>query len=453
MKRRGKRSRTRKRTRKHIKTSRKNIGGMLDASGYAEELPQENLQTSSDIFAKKIAAKKISRFMTQPQIQEKRRGEFLKIICSDSNVCIAFGTEDKKIRTFFNEFIDFQYVVPPIKKIGKVSANGFVNEIMYNRNGYIAYSVLKSSLTPKSDNLMYEYIVGKYLNKMSIYYPCFLKTYGIYEYVNVSDYNNMSSNTTIQDTSLLNRLARIETSEPPTVSELEKACNRSQYMCILVQHIKNAIPLRLVKGIATYFSLYQVYFALYCMHNSYTHYDLHARNVVCYRPAPKKYIHFIYHMKNGDMFDFNTYYLAYIIDYGRNYFYENEENNSSILRETLCRTTCPTNCGNEEGFRFTPKVPNRSMDLRLLNVLEQTNNIDLSEEIVFKEKFRTPELIESGFIEDRINNVSDAFEVIADKVFNLKEKMTTYLISNDYTKLGTLHIYENGNTPAYFEKT
>jgi hypothetical protein len=77
-------------------------------------------------FKKKVAAKKIAQFMANPEVQEKRRTEFLKSICSDSNVCIAFGTEDKKIQGFFNGFTDFQYIVSPIKRIGEVSANGFL---------------------------------------------------------------------------------------------------------------------------------------------------------------------------------------------------------------------------------------------------------------------------------------------------------------------------------------
>lgn len=414
--------------------------------------------------AKKMAAKKIGKFMIQPEVQEKRRGAFLKSICSDSNVCIAFGIEDKKIQEYFNGFTDFDYAVPLIKRIGQVSVNGFVNEIMYERNNYIAYSVLKSSVKKSADNLMYEYIVGKYLNKMTIYYPCFLKTYGIYEYVNSTDYNNMQKNKIIHDADILKRgLKQLRISEPATISELLKSCTHSQYISILTQHVKDAKPINDIYNINIYFLLYQVYFTLNCMRNHYTHYDLHPGNVLCYQPASNAYIEFMYHLDNGKVVDFISTDLAYIIDYGRSYFYENVKNNSVETRNNICKTNCPSICGKKEGYgilygqlkpdyEIDSHVRNVSADLRLLHILQESNNIELSEKIVFTKTYGTREKIKSG-LPQAIHNVSDALKVITEKVMQYKNTMVILMNSMNYTKLGTIHVYENGKTPVTFEKS
>ena len=424
---------------------------------------RNSFEEKKTTLAKKIAAKKIGKFMIQPEVQEKRRGAFLKSICSDSNVCIAFGIEDKKIQEYFSGFTDFDYAVPLIKRIGQVSANGFVNEIMYERNNYIAYSVLKSSVNKNADNLMYEYIIGNYLNKMSMYYPCFLKTYGIYEYVNSADYNHMQKNKIINDAHILKRgLKQLRISEPATISQLLKSCTHSQYISVLTQHVKDAIPINDIYNINIYFLLYQVYFTLNCMRNHYTHYDLHTGNVLCYQPASNAYIEFMYHLDNGNVVDFISTDLAYIIDYGRSYFYENKKNNSDAIRSNICKTNCPSICGKTEGYgilhgalkssyEIDSHVSNVSADLRLLHILQESNNIELSEKIVFTKTYGTPQKIDSG-LPRAIHNVSDALEVITKKVSNYKNEMMRFVSSMNYAKLGTIHVYENGKTPVRFEK-
>ena len=147
------------------------------------------------------AQQKIKTFMLTNR--DKIKSQFLKSVCSDSGVCIAFGTESNNIKKFFDNFITFQYVVPPIMRIGNVSNNGFINQISYEREGYKAYTILKSSLNKVSDNLLYEYLVGQYINKMTVIFPCFLETYGIYKYNTEQDFAYVKDNTNITNLILL----------------------------------------------------------------------------------------------------------------------------------------------------------------------------------------------------------------------------------------------------------
>ena len=134
---------------------------------------QEALLKSRTAKNKVVQGKKIARFMKNVN-PHKRRAYFLKSVCSDSGVCIAFGKEYAKIKEHFDNF-SFKYVTN-MKRIGKVSSNGFVDLITFENEGYVSNAVLKSSKKTTGDNLYYEYLVGKFLNKQSLRFSCFTST-------------------------------------------------------------------------------------------------------------------------------------------------------------------------------------------------------------------------------------------------------------------------------------
>jgi len=165
---------------------------------------------------------------------DKRRAVFLRTICADSGVCVAFGTEINKINKFFDNFSNFEYVVSPARTIGKESNNGFVKEIKYEREGYDAYAVLKSSSRKDADNLMYEYEVGQYINKQNTIFPCFLETYGVFLYKDDASWKHARDGDTIVPNVLKNSLQVLDE------IDYSVGCLKSKYLAIMVQHIKNA---------------------------------------------------------------------------------------------------------------------------------------------------------------------------------------------------------------------
>ena len=84
-------------------------------------------------FKRKTASKKISKFMKTHRNKIQLR--FLNTICSDSNVCIAFGREVKKIRGFFNNF-EFNLLSETPKVVGS-SNNGTVQLLTFKRYEYV----------------------------------------------------------------------------------------------------------------------------------------------------------------------------------------------------------------------------------------------------------------------------------------------------------------------------
>lgn len=422
------------------------------------------------------AAKKIAKFMKKVD-PTKRRELFLKSICSDSGICIAFGRETDKIKQHFGGFTDFKYVKLPIKRMGKPSENGFVNEITYENNGYFANTILKSSAKANSDNLMFEYLVGLYINKKCSVFPCFIETYAWYSYIDKDAWNKMkkSQYTTynIFEKNLILQPAVINSPK-----SMEIGCKQSKYIAILIQHIKNAQSLKDSISNKFFFDnellyvLYQIYMPLTALAKEFTHYDLHLDNVLVYEPVRGKYIQYYYVHNDGTQISFKSSYIAKIIDYGRSFFVDNKKSivgtSKNIYNEICDIKKCNPDCGTKYGFSILhPEKPagsfyyissskrNMSHDLRLLNeilinakysckkgelydtIRKTQYGVGLTEDI----SYGTKEQIQSG-LPEKIANVVDARDALQELILKMAAKNEQRYSSME--RLGSLYIYENG---------
>ena len=428
------------------------------------------------------AASKIGRFMKRTEV--KRKSHFLKTVCSDSGACIAVGTEIKRINQFFNHYTDFTYAVERIKSIGAPSANGFIKEIKYTRDGYDSYAILKSSVKPYTDNLMYEYEVGQYINKQNKVFSCFLETYGLYSYNSDEVWKHFkdtkSNNITIlkENTTLIPHI------------DYKKGCSDSKHISILIQHVNNAITLNnfMEKALSEsnltkkeyelnfdiFYILYQIYFTLDVLKKEFTHYDLHADNVLLYEPVKDGYIKYHYHLKSGKTIEFQSKYIAKMIDYGRCYYKDSSENNSKNTYKNICSIKkCKPDCGIHFGLTFlspegypgdsyyiSSQVHNRSHDLILAyrvkeNIIKCSEVIPIVKDVLnlieYKDYYGTPEKVENGY-PNKINNVSDMCKMLEYFIDQKLIKEFSESYNSKFTKIGDMHIYED-RRPMNYEKS
>jgi hypothetical protein len=473
----------------------------------AAATPAASLVPKMSYVRRTSAAKRIGRFIKRTE--NIRRARFLKAICTDSGVCVAFGKEKQKIVDYFNKFVDFTYVKPPIKQIGAVSANGFVKEIQYERQGYKAYAVLKSSAGTNTDNLVYEYMVGRFINEMAKKFPCFVETYGLFYYRGEPELNHMKNTRMISANVLKDALEYVP---PENANNLARACSQSKHACVLIQHLKgvDTIDAILDRGVdhTTDFMIheaanvfYQIYYPLAHLRSKFTHYDLHTNNVLLYEPVKGKYITYHYQLPDGDFVVFNSKYIAKIIDYGRSYFYKDNVENPLTIYSNLCKEPqCDPYCGYQKGFGWLTPITerdkknmfinsyhsNESHDLRLLNnisyVLQRKkykildtirkfgfNNmskqlyeitVTLLEEMMQKVNYGvglkvrervygTKENNDSG-LPTHINNVKDAEESLRDILLNGNVKMLNqYIYDDPRDKLGDIHVYSDGRAMTF----
>ena len=469
----------------------------------------------------------------------KHRATFLSSICSDSGVCMAFGRQTKRIKKHFKGFVDFEYAISPVNTIGR-GVNGFIKSITYERDGYTANAILKSSNRPYSDNLLFEYIVGQYINKQCLVFPCFIETYGWYQYKTDEDWIVMKKTRQVSAEKLKDSLEIGEVAlkkyidsdeerdtelcyedktKPKTELKikdcteldylLKVACAKSQYLSILIQSINNTKDMQSMitlpsEDVDFNFPskdllnvLYQIYMPLASLSETFTHYDLHSRNVLIYEPVPGKYIDYKYVLDDGSIVEFKSRYISKIIDYGRAFFKDdsNEEisGSSKSIYDIISKNIpeCDDGPGrygghdkgfssfdNGIGYSIDSRVRNRTHDLLLLYRIKKIlkhpyfsdkdsnpflqnifDNLEYGNEVALeaeelatgktKYEFGSVEKLSDYTFPERINNVIDAHNA-------LKRAVSQCKIQNDLdhqalTSFGNLTIYQSGRPMKFIQ--
>lgn len=415
---------------------------------------------------KEFASKTIQTFMKKTE--GKRKALFLQEMCADSGTCLTFGKEKDKLMKFF-QFDQFTYATFPTKTIGAPSGNGFVKEILYEREKYHAYAVLKSSKDRNADNLAYEYLVGKYINHQTKRFPVFLDTYGLFTYKNSLDREK-----------LLTKNVMTSQLTPLDPMDIANVCRKTSTECILIQHFEEVTPLYKMASSMNFFVyespyvFYNIFFALHQLRKEFTHYDLHNANVVLFEPVKGKYLEYHYHLPNETVV-FHSIYIAKIIDYGRSFFPDAPDYYEKLMAEPECKSGKKLKKAfgylhkerkmDEQMYFVNPYYKNESHDLKLLNGYSTLVDmsgfkegrmlpyIDVFKKLVY-ENIKYPHIAKYGTKEnlnhdDKVRNVTDVEERlrrwILDKE-NIRANQSQYKSS---TKLGEFHIYSDGKDMEY----
>jgi len=302
---------------------------------------------------------------------------FLSHVCLDSGDCLAFGDRSVEMNKLF-EFNTFKHAtnITPISS----GANGDTFALKYHlkedHRNYTAYAILKSSKNESADNLMYEYMAGiHYVNDKCLKFPCFVTTYGIY-----TSPHPITKRDHLKDLVLHRDSYKI-------------ACSQSGELSILIQHLRGDTlrdfmeePNFVMHDLTN--MLYMVYQALSSLSSTFTHYDLHSKNVMIHElEGPIEYVYEDEKDENGNVLIFRSLFIPKIIDYGR-CFFDNGSFSSRDIYENICKTPECTRgtetCGEAVGFDhlggplfqdllITATKKNESHDLRLLNSVHQLN--------------------------------------------------------------------------------
>lgn len=434
-----------------------------------------NAKVAALALKKHRATQKINRFMRKVD-PHKRRARFLSSICSDAGVCMAFGKETETIRKHFGGFVDFKHIHGPVKRIGIPSHSGFVNELTYERNGYFANSILKSSASESADNLLFEYFVGQYINKQCRIFPCFVETYGWFVYKTRDNWKHMKDNRIVENNVVKDSL-QVPPADFDSLKSMEIACTHSKYLTILIQHIKDAKSLDAMSKQTLFVKqdivniLYQIYMPLATLANTFNHYDLHLDNVLVYEPVKGKYIQYRYVFTDGDVVEFKSSYIAKLIDYGRSFFVDDASvtGSSKSIYDAICKIKqCNPKCGEDYGFGnvapeeypgsfyyISSSKRNMSHDLRLLDELKKNAGIkainpalhDMLEKVVYG--FGLTEHKHYGTIEQEQSSMPEKIVNVVDAHEALKTMILANGFQNDadyesMESLGTMNIYQSG---------
>ena len=447
----------------------------------------------------KTDAKKVTKrefIEATKDFNRKKRLTFLKT-CPSSSFCLAFGKESKKIKSLFNGF-KFDYV-----DSGSISVSHLYNNLLfiirysriYEGVNYQASVVLKTvehnyrKRYMGIDNLLYEYMVGQYINKQLLRFPCFVETYDWLTYKRSNDlarlikieglrklfddsnqyFKDFSTNFPGKHLKHCTDNKKIDPDEPIHFEEdpddkkdkvvkricsdvellLTWSCIRAQYLAITIQYIKDSERLDTMLTKKDFIDddlinvLYQIYMPLSTIANEFTHYDLHKGNVVIYEPKKGYYIDYRYILNDKTIVEFKSRYIAKIIDYGRSFFddptNEDATGSSKSIKKIICENVLWCNsynretktnfiCGEDLGYYFTPIVSDQTKDLILLEGMPLPEIYDFS----------------------KITNVGDAHNFLKDIV--QAEKLKNDTVYSDMRSLGRLTIYESGKEMKFVQE-
>ena len=356
-----------------------------------------------------------------------------------NDVCLMIGVKKNDIINYFDNFINFDLIKSPIKKLRINTWNGFFYKLEYIKNNHIANIILKSTVAEVSDNLIYEYIVGLFLNKQLEIFPCFIETYGLYCYKN-KEYWEKNKNSNEMDITVLKNSLNII----PNEDLVNKGCEK--YLAILLQCVDNAITLKdsiKNKDIVNYELLnilFQIYLPLSTLSDIFIHDDLHCKNVLIYKPHNDKYIKYHYHLISGINIVFKSQYIAKIIDYGNTYFVD-KDNGTDKFYEKICkRSECKDDCYKYNIHKDYKRKLLRDylVDEIILDIEKNTENTEKKEllkNIQCNKNINTicENLINSFIHDENLNNINDSY-------------------FKKYKKMGDLYIFQDGRKMKYIEK-
>ena len=387
-------------------------------------------------------------------LKKNVRNQYLKAICSNSGVCLAFSKEREKIKEHFDHFQTFKYIEKKGKRIGNVSNNGFVYEIPYEHAGYKAHAILKSSSRPKADSMVYEHYIGTCLNTLIDHFPCIVETYGLYRYNTIDAWQqNKEKGFSIKDYAENLTFEKISyKSTKDLLLTINDSCQSPLQYSVLIQHFHN------VKTVHDFIEastsdpnheqlkiLFHVYFLLHILRKIFTHYDLHANNVLVYCPNPNKLIEYIYVMDDGQEIRFTSPYIVKIIDYGRCYmmhFIHGQKLKQALCYLPNCNRDQNNPCGSGLGYQWiddaTPdfsymnvasNYPNPSHDLRFYALVKAISTEDTIYQLrpcKYTKQYGTEPIFENNTDPNYVCNVSDAF-------FEVKNHLEKALLENKDT--------------------
>jgi len=313
----------------------------------------------------------------------------------DSQDCLLFGTQIKNVLSFFNNFnLD---VAPggPIRVQWEAfagaaaSVNGFVSLVKFSRANVHALAVLKTSKKKNSDNLMYEYRVGMYLNSVCDLFPCFVFTYGLYTGLNPP-----------------------KTAQPVAIApenvvsdySINAACDPArgvEKLSLLTQFLANSKPLDSYmdqKNDALLPVFFQIVYSLVWLNTGgkymFRHTDLHQNNVLIYElPQP---IQFSFQMRGAEPVVFSSRYLAKIIDYGRAKYGLDKEYYASTANDLKEHAAAP-NCNHTKERNWEYVFNQKGVSIGFyLNATGDLDNIFFKSNAVYQKVTTLQDVPEEG---------------------------------------------------------
>lgn len=247
----------------------------------------------------------------------------------------------------FKFFKDFKLISDcRIIGAGNGSFGNLLNVELTQKNGHKRQIAMKL-YNGKGPNLLYEYKVGLFLNRIGLRFPCFIETFHLhaFESENIAKefailFKEFAESKSKEFAGKEKLLSVLQHPRHVPKTQITNYCKEPNRLAITLQLLMNGKTLfefyeifyknnNLQRFLETelFIVLFQVYGPLASLHDKYTHYDLHENNVML-ATMPKMNFHYHYNQK---WLSFSCNNVVKMIDYSFGYYYDTHQNNSTLF--------------------------------------------------------------------------------------------------------------------------
>jgi hypothetical protein len=301
----------------------------------------------------------MARTLKKIKRKNKKNSRKRKYQTGGSDENLLYTPEQKKSHRETNAPVKKQQslTLNNVELIGGISANGTIYKFTENDSSIFnfikdeshVHYIMKTSKDAFSDNLLYEYVVGIYLNSLKNKYDCFVQTYDLY-LLEDNSLNKLktldNSNTKTLNVDIVAKNLDLPVMELLFTKDSNKdkknnnyvdqeighhMCDKNTNFALVQEYIedgknflsyfvgeKNTRKIE-YKSLDFYLILYQIYKPLCELQDKFSHNDLHMNNIMIKELKVEKTIKI-------DEIEYPCQYQPYIIDYGRCFFKTNLQN-------------------------------------------------------------------------------------------------------------------------------
>lgn len=299
-----------------------------------------------------------------------------------------YGFQTELIRKTFNDFRDFKDL-KGIKSVGQKSRNGLIMELEMQKDNLNCRIILKAARKKignqnGSDNLYYEYLVGRFLNKYAKRFPCFIETYHLFRYENNRAFMNAVKCYQSQDFKVCKD--SLKSMKKLNKTSIKDALLNKDLLALSIQSVEYFEVMKTYLNDIQFIQnelihvLLQIYLPLQVMQPHFSHNDLHSTNVLLAQPSPSQYLQFTYqlgpHLRaiyKKDTLTFQSKYIAKIIDYGRCFINDPQDKGSYASTPKICMKVASVADDNVQRLQCYPYEASGDLFLvlQIYNVLQK----------------------------------------------------------------------------------
>ena len=219
----------------------------------------------------------------------------------NKNLQSSIDPEKATLRKEFNDF-PLDIVVQNYEQLSTNSKNGDLTKLRVQNKDYLFKTPQETNHSFKADNLMYEYLIGLFLNKYVEQFPSIVRTLTLLDIAKRNVINNDALNINAQTCEKVNDFALITDffDDSQTLEQLLEDDVKDDNINISFADLAKIY--------------YQIYGPLAALDGHFSHNDLHLRNIMV--KTLSEPVTFIY-VNGVKTVTFTTKYLAKMIDYGR----------------------------------------------------------------------------------------------------------------------------------------